>query len=59
MYTRHVDSNNPGRSNLVFSLGRPIPEAEISNRPNDYDLSFIPAKRIYYNDHISRLVYRW
>ena len=27
----HVDSANPGRSNLVFRL-KPIPEAEMSNR---------------------------
>jgi len=28
---RHVDSTNPGRSNLVFR-SKPIPEAEVSNR---------------------------
>jgi len=28
---RHVDSTNPGRSNLVFR-SKPIPEAEMSNR---------------------------
>jgi len=31
MCARHVDSTNPGRSNLVFR-SKPIPEAEISNR---------------------------
>jgi len=31
MCTRHVDSINPGRSNLVFR-SKPIPEAEMSNR---------------------------
>jgi len=31
MCTRHVDSTNPGRSNLVFR-SKPIPEAEMSNR---------------------------
>jgi len=31
MCARHVDSTNPGRSNLVFS-SKPIPEAEMSNR---------------------------
>src|SRR6218665_4145232 len=30
-YARHVDSTNPGRSNLVFR-SKPIPEAEMSNR---------------------------
>ena|SRR6218665_213540 len=29
--TRHVDSTNPGRTNLVFR-SKPIPEAEMSNR---------------------------
>src|SRR6218665_3857555 len=31
MCARHVDSTNPGRSNLVF-MSKPIPEAEMSNR---------------------------
>src|SRR6218665_3885208 len=31
MCVRHVDSTNPGRSNLVFR-SKPIPEAEMSNR---------------------------
>src|SRR6218665_866978 len=31
MCARHVDSTNPGRSNLVFR-SEPIPEAEMSNR---------------------------
>jgi len=31
MCARHVDSTNPGRSNLVFR-SQPIPEAEMSNR---------------------------
>ena len=31
MCARHVDSTNPGRSNLVFR-SKPIPEAEMSNR---------------------------
>src|SRR6218665_1353055 len=31
MCTRHVDSTNPDRSNLVF-MSKPIPEAEMSNR---------------------------
>ena len=31
MCARHVDSTNPGRSNLVFR-SNPIPEAEMSNR---------------------------
>src|SRR6218665_3922193 len=31
MCTRHVDSTNPGRSNLVIR-SKPIPEAEMSNR---------------------------
>src|SRR6218665_1312732 len=31
MCTRHVDSTNPGRSNLVFR-SKPIVEAEMSNR---------------------------
>jgi len=30
-YSRHVDSNNPGRSNVAFR-SKPIPEAELSNR---------------------------
>jgi len=31
MCARHVDSTNPGPSNLVFR-SKPIPEAEMSNR---------------------------
>jgi len=31
MCPRHVDSTNPGRSNLVFR-SKPIPEVEMSNR---------------------------
>ena len=31
MSVRHVDSTNPGQSNLVFG-SKPIPEAEMSNR---------------------------
>ena len=31
MCTRHVDSTNSGRSNLVFR-SKPIPEVEMSNR---------------------------
>jgi len=31
MCARHMDSTNPGRSNLVFR-SKPIPEAEMSNR---------------------------
>ena len=31
MCARHVDSTNPGRSNLVFR-SKPIPEADMSNR---------------------------
>jgi len=31
MCARHVDSTNPGRSNLVFR-SKPITEAEMSNR---------------------------
>jgi len=31
MCARHVESTNPGRSNLVFR-SKPIPEAEMSNR---------------------------
>ena len=30
MCARHVDSTNPGQSNLVFR-SKPIPEAEMSN----------------------------
>ena|SRR6218665_980450 len=37
MCARHVDSTNPGRSNLVFS-SKPITEAEMSNRLIDQRL---------------------
>src|SRR6218665_1209515 len=35
MCARHVDSTNPGRSNLVLR-SKPIPEAEMSNRLISY-----------------------
>jgi len=39
---RHVDSTNPGRSNLVFR-SKPIQEAEMSNRL--IPLAHVPAPK--------------
>ena len=47
MSARHVDSNNPGPSNLVFR-SKPIPEAEMSNRLNisRFDMSCAQVHRV-------------
>src|SRR6218665_3645320 len=60
MCVRHVDSTNPGRSNLVFR-SKPIPEAEMSNRLIPLNITVIFKTvhlRLYHHLFLLHLLFR-